>query len=164
MPGPYLTYALAALSFGLAVGFYRISDENTQLAQAKAAIEMEATALREKYTGEVKARQFAEAAQTIAETSERTVRAEFAHETKARQVAENARQTIEAELVATQERLNALNAKLIEAGLPASVTQADAKATVDAKDTHADATPMSGQMTADASIAQRRSWWSYFGF
>jgi Tfp pilus assembly protein FimV len=158
MPSPYLTYALAALSFGLAVGFYHISDENTQLAQAKIAFEMEATAFREKYNGEVKARQYAEAALTIAETSERAVRNELAHETKARQIAENAKQTIEAELVATQEKLGALNAKLIEAGLAAPAAQGDAK------DSHADAAPAAGQLAAEASMAPRRSWWSFLGF
>jgi hypothetical protein len=158
MPSSYLTYVLAALSFGLAVGFYHISDENTQLAQAKAAIEMEATAFREKYNGEVKARQFAEAAQTIAETSERATRNELAHEAKARQVAENAKQTIEAELVATREKLNALNARLIEAGLTPPAGQADAR------DSHADAAPSAGQLTAEASMTPRRSWWSFLGF
>ncbi|MFZ1110304.1 MAG: hypothetical protein WAN43_18400 [Rhodomicrobium sp.] len=158
MPSPYLTYALAALSFGLAVGFYHISDENTQLAQAKAAYEMEAAAFREKYNGEAKARQFAEAAQTIAETSERAVRNELAHETKARQVAENAKQTIEAELVATQEKLSALNAKLIEAGLATPAAQSDAK------ESRADAAPADGQLAAEASMTPRRSWWSFLGF
>lgn len=158
MPSPYLNYALAALSFGLAVGFYHISDENTQLVQAKAAIEMEATAFREKYNSEVKARQYAEAAQTIAETSERAVRNELAHETKARQAVENAKQTVEAELVVAQEKLNAMNAKLIEAGL------ATPAAPTDARESRADAAPAAGQLTAEASMTPRRSWWSFLGF
>ena len=55
MPSPYLTYALAALSFGLSVAFFRISDENSELSRAKIAVEMrletaegEAKAFREK--------------------------------------------------------------------------------------------------------------------
>ena len=78
MPSPYLTYALAALTFGLAVAFFRVSDENNALTQAKIAVEMKlktaegvAKAFREKYSTETKAREFAEAAQTLAETSER---------------------------------------------------------------------------------------------
>ena len=40
MPSPYLIYALAALTFGLAVAFFRVSDENNALTQAKIAVEM----------------------------------------------------------------------------------------------------------------------------
>jgi membrane protein involved in colicin uptake len=175
MPNHYITYALAALSFGLGVAFLRISDENTNLVQAKTTIEMEASALREKYNGEIKARQFAEAAQTIAETSERAVRNELAHETKARQAAETAKQSVEAALLNAEDKLHALNAKLIEAGLaPAEAvnadTQAEAKApaekgepAADAKDPNARAD--AGQMAAEASMGgARRSWWSLFGF
>ena len=97
MPSPYLTYALAALTFGLAVAFFRVSDENNALTQAKIAVEMklktaegEAKAFRGMYSTEAKAREFAEAAQTLAETSERAARFQLAHETKARQAAERA--------------------------------------------------------------------------
>ncbi len=175
MPSPYFTYALAALSFGLGVAFFRVTDENADLVQAKTAIEMEAIALREKYNGELKARQFAEASQTIAETSERAVRSELAHETKSRQAAESAKQTAEAALISAQDKLRALNAKLIEAGLaPAETVNPDAEAAakapadkgdpaVEAKDPNARAD--AGQMAAEASLGSpRRSWWSIFGY
>jgi len=119
MPSPYLTYALAALTFGLAVAFFRVSDENDALTQAKIAVEMKletaegvAKAFREKYSAEAKAREFAEAAQTLAETSERAVRLQLAHETKARQAAEKsleeaeiAKRSAEAALSDAQERV-----------------------------------------------------------
>ena len=123
MPSPYLTYAVAALSFGLSVAFFRVSEENTELSRAKIAVEMkletaevEAKSFREKYTAEAKAREFAEAAQTLAETSERAVRSQLAHETKARQAAENgleeaehSRQLVEASLSTAQEEVRVLN-------------------------------------------------------
>ncbi len=166
MRSPYITYALAALTFGLGVAFFRLSDENSALVQAKAAVEMEASAQRDKYNSEVKARQFAEAAQTLAETSERAVRFELAHETKARELAEAAKQTAEAALVAVQEKLTALNAKLIEAGLAPSEVKApnEAAETID-PNARADAAPAAGQLAAEASlVSPRRSFWSIFGF
>ena len=46
MPSPYLTYALAALTFGLAVAFFRVSDENNALTQAKIAMATAAATAR----------------------------------------------------------------------------------------------------------------------
>ena len=146
MPSPYLTYALAALSFGLSVAFFRISDENSELNRAKIAVEMrletaegEAKAFREKYTTEAKAREFAEAAQTLAETSERAVRSQLTHETKARQAAEksveeaeNARHSVEAALSDAQEQVRVLNAKLMEAS--AAKEQSERKSDASASD------------------------------
>jgi hypothetical protein len=159
MPSPYITYALAALTFGLGVAFFRLSEENSELVQAKAAVEMEASALRDKYNSETKARQFAEAAQTIAETTERAVRSELAHEAKARQAAETAKQTAEAALVSAQEKLTALNAKLIEAGLAPAEPKTQAEATEPNARAYAAPAP------AEASlVSSRRSFWSFFGF
>ncbi len=176
MPNPYLTYALAALSFGLALAFFRVSDENSELSRTKIVVEMklataeeEAKSFREKYTAEAKAREFAEAAQTLAETSERAIRSQLAHETKARQAAEkgleeaeHSRQSVEAALSATQEEVRVLNTKLVEAS--AAKEQAERKtdaakdkgeaAAADAKESvgpGADATPAvapTGAMTA----------------
>ena len=194
MPSTYLTYALAALSFGLSVAFFRISDENSELSRAKIAVEMrletaegEAKAFREKYTTEEKAREFAEAAQTLAETSERAVRSQLTHETKARQAAEksleeaeNARHSVEAALSDAQEQVRVLNAKLVEAS--AAKEQSERKpdaiagdkgeaAAADAKEpaVHSgDGSPAAsavpgGAMAAQASMTGSRPWYSFLG-
>ena len=194
MPSPYLNYALAALSFGLSVAFFRISDENSALTQAKIAVEMrletaegEAKSFREKYTTEAKAREFAEAAQTLAETSERAVRSQLTHETKARQAAEksqeeaeNARHSVEAALSDAQEQVRVLNAKLMEPSTAkeqserkADVSASDkgAAAAADAKEPAAhigDGAPAAsavpaGGMAAQASMAGSRPWYSFLG-
>jgi len=195
MPSPYLTYVLAALTFGLTAAFFRVSDENSALTQAKIAVEMkletaegEAKLFREKYSTEAKAREFAEAAQTMAETSERAVRSQLAHETKARQAveksleeAEIAKHSVEAALSDAQEQVRVLNAKLIEAN--AAKEQSERKpdvaagdkgnaAAADAKERSApgaDASPAANaapasRMAAQASMGgSQRSWWSFFG-
>jgi hypothetical protein len=192
MPSPYLTYALAALSFGLAVAFSCISDENSALTQAKIAVEMrletaegEAKAFREKYTTEEKAREFAEAAQTLAETSERAVRTQLTHETKARQAAEksveeaeSARRSVEAALTDAQEQVRVLNAKLVEASAAKeqSERKSDAIASdrgdaADAKEPAArsgDGSPAASAVPAEATVAQAsmtgsRPWYSFLG-
>jgi hypothetical protein len=195
MTSPYLTYALAALTFGLAVAFFRVSHENSALTQTKIAVEMkletaegEAKLFREKYSTEAKAREFAEAAQTLAETSERAVRSQLAHETKARQAveksleeAEIAKHSAEAALSDAQEQVRVLNAMLMEAnaakeqserkpdvaaGDKGNAAAADAKKRlapgVDASPA-ANATPASGIAAASMGGSQR-SWWSFFGF
>ena len=173
MPSPYLTYALAALSFGLAIAFFRISDENATLSSAQIAMEMkletaqgEAKSFREKYSTEVKAREFAEAAQTIAETSERTVRSQLMHETKALEEAQAA-------ISSTQEQLRNANAQLLEAGLLKEASEAqkpngqDALKDPDARGSDAtpDNAPTSGtDRPAQASMAgTQRSWFSFWG-
>jgi chromosome segregation ATPase len=194
MPSPYLTYALAALSFGLSVAFFRISDENSELSRAKIAIEMrletaegEAKDFREKYTTEAKGREFAEAAQTLAETSERAVRSQLTHETKARQAAEkgieeaeNARHSVEAALSEAQEQVRVLNGKLMEAS--AAKEQSERKSDVSASDrggaaaadakepaAHSgDGAPVesaapAGAMATQASMAGSRPWYSFLG-
>ena len=194
MPSPYLTYALAALSFGLSVAFFRISDENSELSRAKIAVEMrletaegEAKAFREKYTAEEKAREFAEAAQTLAETSERAVRSQLTHETRARQAAEKSleeaedtRHSVEAALSDAQEQVRALNAKLVEAS--AAKEQSEHKsdaiasdkgeaAAADAKEPavhNGDGSPAAsavpaGAMGAQASMTGSRPWYSFLG-
>jgi hypothetical protein len=194
MPSPYLTYALAALSFGLSVAFFRISDENSELSRAKIDVEMrletaegEAKAFREKFTTEAKAREFAEAAQTLAETSERAVRSQLTHETKARQAAEksledteNARHSVEAALSDAQEQVRVLNAKLVEAS--AAKEQSERKSDANASDkgeaTAADAkepvarigdgspaasAAPAGVMAAQASMTGSRPWYSFLG-
>ncbi len=193
MPSPYLTYAAAALSFGLAVAFFRVSDENAELSRAKIAVEMkletaegEAKAFREKYTAEAKAREFAEAAQMLAETSERAVRSQLAHETKVRQAAEkgldeaeHSRQAAEAALIAAREEARVLNAKLVEASAAkeqsqrrpdAAANDKGEAAAADAKEPAgpgADASPAvvpAAAMAAQASMAgNHRSWFSFFG-
>src|SRR5271157_4079260 len=195
MPSPYLTYALAALTFGLAVAFFRVSDENNALTQAKIAVEMklktaegEAMALREKYSTEVKAREFAEAAQTLAETSERAVRFQLAHETKARQAAEksleeaeNTRHSTEAALSDAQEQVRVLNVKLMEASVAkeqperkpdaAANDQGEAAAAAPKEPVapSADASPAATAAPASGTTAQasmggsQRSWFSFFG-
>ena len=194
MPSPYLTYALAALSFGLSVAFFRISDENSELSRAKIAVEMrletaegEAKTFREKYTTEAKAREFAEAAQTLAETSERAVRSQLTHETKARQAAEksveeaeNARHSVEAALSDAQEQVRVLDAKLMEASVAKeqSERKSDASASDkgegDAADSKepvahsgggspaASAAPAAA-IAAQASMAGSRPWYSLLG-
>jgi hypothetical protein len=190
MPSPYLTYALAALTFGLAVAFFRVSDENDALTQAKIAVEMKletaegvAKAFREKYSAEAKAREFAEAAQTLAETSERAVRFQLAHETKARQAAEKsleeteiARHSAEAALSDAQEQVRVLNAKLMEANAakeqserkPEAAAADKGNAAKDRAAPDADPSParaaLASGMAAQASMGGgQRSWWSFFG-
>ena len=78
-----LAYALAAmtaLALGLGASFWRSSGENKSLLRANlsasAALEAaqdEAKVLRERLAREIKAREFAEEAQTVAEASERTI-------------------------------------------------------------------------------------------
>lgn len=192
MPSPYLTYALAALSFGLGLAFVRISDENSELAKTKIALEMkyetamrDAKNFREKYTGETKAREFAEAAQTLAETAERAVRSHLAHETKVREAAEKslaeaegAKHAAETALADAQEQVRQLNAKLMEAsaakeqserrpdaaagekGDAAAVAKEPAAAGADAST----AKVRAGAVTAEASMSGgQRSWFSFFG-
>ena len=194
MPSPYLTYALAALTFGLSVAFFRISDENSELSRAKIVVEMrletaegEAKAFREKYTSEAKAREFAEAAQTLAETSERAVRSQLTHETKARlaaektvEEAENARHSMEAALSDAQEQVRLLNVRLIEAS--AAKDQSERKSDANASDkgdaaaanAKEPATPSgdglpaasaapAGPMAAQASLTGSRPWYSFLG-
>jgi chromosome segregation ATPase len=191
MPSSYLTYALAALSFGLGVAFFRISDENSELSRVKIAVEMkleiaegEAKAFREKYSIEAKAREFAEAAQTLAETSERAARSQLAHETKARETAEksleeteNAKHSAEAALADAQEQVRMLNAKLMEASAAreqserkpdaAASGKGDAAAveTKEPAEHGADApTPArAGAMATQASMAGSRPWYSFLG-
>ena len=192
MPNPYITYALAALSFGLAIAFFRVSEENSQLARTKITVEMQletaeadAKSFREKFSAETKSREFAEAALTIAETSERAVRAELAREVKARQTAEKsledsetARHSVEAALSGAQEQMTALNAKLVEVSLLKEQSEA-AKATdkaADPKQPAADAAPAGdaaaseadrpAPAAAEASMGgSQRSWfWGLFGW
>ncbi len=180
---------LLRLSFGLAVAFFRVSDENNQLSQAKITVEMkletaeaEAKSFREKYNAETKARQFAEAALTIAETSERAVRAELAHEVKARQAAEKsledaetARHSVEAALSSAQEQVTALNAKLVEAKEQAEAAEGQATRLPNSKQPAADAGPAADAAAGDADRpvraaeasmgASQRSWfWGLFGW
>jgi hypothetical protein len=157
MPSPYLTYALGALSFGLSVGFLQISNENADLARDKIAVEMrletaeaDAKSFRDKYSVEVKAREFAEAAETVAETSERVATGKLAQAQKSLEVAQ-------AQLTSAQEQIKSMNAKLVEAGLKAP-EGANSATTADGASSH-------GQLTSEASmVSPRRSWWSIFGF
>jgi hypothetical protein len=157
MPSPYLTYALGALSLGLAAGFLQISNENADLSREKIAVEMrletaeaDAKSFRDKYSVEVKAREFAEAAQTVAETTERVATGKLAQAQKSLEAAQ-------AQLTSAQEQIKSMNAKLIEAGLKAPEGTNSASA--------ADGASSSGQLTSEASmVSPRRSWWSIFGF
>jgi hypothetical protein len=106
-----LAYALAAmtaLALGLSVSFWRSSAENKSLRRenltagiALEAAQDEAKVLREKLAREIKAREFAEAAQTVAETSERGTREKLIQETRAKRAAVAARQEAEAQLEMT---------------------------------------------------------------
>ena len=191
MPSPYLTYALAALSFGLGVAFFRISDENSELARAKMIVEMkletaqrEAKSFHDKYASETKSREFAEAAQTLAETAERAARSQLDLETKAREAAEKnlteaetSRHSAEAALADAQDQIRQLNARLMEASAAKeqsgnkSDTQAAskgdaAKADVEAPvQASADApAPVSAGAMAQASMdgGNHRPWYSSF--
>lgn len=108
----YITAALAALVLGLGVSFWRSAAENKQLSQANlaagmalAAAQDEAKVLREKLDREAIAREYAEAAQTVAEHSEHTTREKLAQETRAHQAAEAALLQAAAELQTTTARL-----------------------------------------------------------
>jgi hypothetical protein len=157
MPSPYLTYALGALSLGLAAGFLQISNENADLSRGKIAVEMrletaeaDAKSFRDKYSVEVKAREFAEAAQTVAETSERVATGKLAQAQKTLEAAQ-------AQLTSAQEQIKSMNAKLVEAGLKSPEGANSASAADDASS--------NGQLTSEASmVSPRRSWWSIFGF
>lgn len=167
MPSPYLTYALAALSLGFGVAFMRVSDENSELARAKMVIEMkletaqqDAKAFREKYASESKAREFAEAAQTLAETSERATRAQLAHEAKVREAAEKtasdaetARQSAEAALADAREQVRQLNEKLLEASAAKQQSEAKTEAQSADKRDAAAVEVKEPTTTADASHA-----------
>lgn len=160
MPSPYLTYALGALSFGLAAGFLQISNENADLSREKIGVEMrletaesDAKAFRDKYSFEVKAREFAEAAQTVAETSERVANGKLVQAQKSLDAAQ-------AQLTSAQDQIKAMNAKLVQAGLkePEGANSASIEKA-------ADGASSNGQLTSEASlVSPRRSWWSIFGF
>jgi hypothetical protein len=110
MPGSsnlsYILAAVTALALGLGASFWRSAAENKSLIRANltASIAFEAAqdevkVLREKLSREIQARGFAEAAQTVAETSERSVRDKLMQETKAKRAAEAQLQTAAAKLV-----------------------------------------------------------------
>jgi hypothetical protein len=120
MRSVHLTYALAALCFGLSISFWRAAHENERLTEQVHAAEMaqltaeeDAQSLREKLRGETRALQIAEAAQIIAETSERGLREKLARETKLRESAEAAHAVAEKRLSETGVTIEALNARLI---------------------------------------------------
>ena len=163
MPSSYLAYALAALSFGLGVAFFRISDENSELSRVKIAVEMkletaegEAKAFREKYSTEAKARETAE--KSLEETA-------------------NAKHFAEAALADAQEQVRMLNAQLMEASAAreqserkpdaAASGKGDAAAveTKEPAEHGADASPpaRARAMAAQASMAGSRPWYSFFG-
>jgi dTMP kinase len=154
MRSNHLAYAFAAtasLSLGLGFSFWQSAAENGLLQRANltASIALEAAQdetklLREKLDREIKERRQAEAAQTIAETAERTARERLAQETKARQTAEIARAGAEeglrvstAKLAQEEEahqaaemQLEAVVLKLEEerkAGLPAEMARKNAE-------------------------------------
>ena len=190
MPSPYLTYALAALSFGFGVAFLRISDENSELARAKMVVEMkletaqrEAKSFRDKYASETKSREFAEAAQTLAETAERAARSQLDLETKAREAVEKnlteseaSRHSAETALADAQDQIRQLNAKLMEASAAKeqSANKTDAAAGSKGEAAAADvkapgsadaSAPVPAGAMAQASMdgGNHRSWYSFFG-
>ena len=77
----YATAALAALALGLGVSFWQSAAENKELTRANQAANMalaaaqdEAIILRDKLDREAKGREYAEAAQAVAEHSEHATR------------------------------------------------------------------------------------------
>jgi hypothetical protein len=97
----YVTAALAALALGLGVSFWRAAADNDELTRDNQTLTMaleaaqdEAKAFREKLDREIKAREYAEAAQTVAEHSERATREKLGQETRARRAAEQSEQAM----------------------------------------------------------------------
>jgi chemotaxis protein histidine kinase CheA len=109
---PYALAATAALSIGLFFSFWQSTVENDRLIRANLtagialeAAQDEAKLLREKFEREEKDRRMAEAAQTIAESAERSAREKLAQEVKARQAGEAARAKTEAAFQETSQKL-----------------------------------------------------------
>ncbi len=86
----YAWAATAALALGFGFSFWASSVENGRLRRAHDTAGIELVATQEKLDRVVKELRIAEAAQTIAESSERVVRDKLAQETKTRQNAEAA--------------------------------------------------------------------------
>jgi hypothetical protein len=101
----YVSACVAALALGLGIAFWRASAENNDLVRinltagiALEAAQDEAKLLRDRLHLVMKAGEFAEAAQTVAETSERAAREKLAQETRLRQSLETARDAAEVQL------------------------------------------------------------------
>jgi hypothetical protein len=101
----YALAAMTALALGLGASFWRSAAENKSLLQvnltaviALEAAQDQAKALRETLAREIKARQAAEAAQTVAEISEGGTREKLMQEIKAKQAADARLHTASAKL------------------------------------------------------------------
>jgi hypothetical protein len=128
----YALAAMTALALGLGASFWQSSVENKRLLRANltAGIALEtaqdeAKVLRERLAREIKAREFAEAAQTIAETSERGAREKLLQETKAKQGAEAARLEAEAQLETAALKLAQERETRIRTGAALNAANAD---------------------------------------
>jgi hypothetical protein len=135
----YVTYALAALSFGLSIAFWRAANENGRLVGLAHAAEMaqliaeeEAQSFREKLRQETKGRQLAEASQTVAETAERGVREKLARETKLRESAEAGRGAAGNEVSEATQKIEGLNERLAKEEKARQVAEAGREETQDA--------------------------------
>jgi hypothetical protein len=99
----HLIFVLAALTCGLTAALWRASGENARLEQASYASKIESDTaqyenqdLKARLPREIKAREFAEAAQRSAESAERLAREKLAQEAQMRQAVEAHRRLTEA--------------------------------------------------------------------
>jgi len=133
----YLLACSAALTVGFGLSFWHSVSENKDLLRANhvAAMALEAArdevkALRDQLHVEIRGREFAEAAQAVAENGERSTRQKLYEQSKASQAAEAAKARAAAELQAVRQQLLQQEKALLAAEFARDHAENALKATV----------------------------------